>query len=409
MHLLFVHQNFPAQFGHIARYLIRAYGYQCSFVTQRPNDVVEGIRVITYKPVGGATKQNHYCTRTFENAVAHAHGVYQACQEQRDLKPDLIVGHSGFGSTLFLPELFGCPVLNYFEYYYHAHGSDLDFRKDMTPQPLDFLRSYCRNAMILLDLQNCQAGYCPTEWQRSRFPQEYAPKLDVIFDGVDTDVWHRRPPGVTRTVGNVRLGPATRLVTYVSRGFETMRGFDVFMKVAKRIYEAMPNVMFAVVGSDRVAYGGDLRYIKEKSFREHVLKQDQYDLSKFVFTGRLPPPELAQLLSAGDLHIYLTVPFVLSWSLFDALACGCTVVTSDTAPVRELIEHEKTGLLADFYDVDRLAELALGVLRDPPAYRPLGAAGTALIEENYTLTKCLPRMLELYQRTLGPATPPRSA
>lgn len=403
MNLLFVHQNFPAQFGHIARYLIREYGYQCSFVTQRPAAVVEGIRVIPYKPVGGATKQNHYCTRTFENAVAHTHGVYEACKQYPDLKPDLIVGHSGFGSTLFLRELFGCPVLNYFEYYYHAHGSDLDFRREFTPQPLDFLRSYCRNAMILLDLQNCQAGYCPTAWQRSRFPQEYVPKLDVIFDGVDTDTWHRQTPDGSRSVGNVRLAPDTRLITYVSRGFETMRGFDVFMKVAKRIYEAMPNVVFAVVGSDRVAYGGDLRYIKEKSFREHVLKQDQYDLSKFVFTGRLSPPELARLLSAGDLHIYLTVPFVLSWSLFDALACGCTVLASDTAPVRELIEHEKTGLLADFYDVDRLAELALRVLRDPPAHRHLGEAGTALIEERYTLKKCLPRMLALYQRVLGAA------
>lgn len=397
MHILFVHQNFPAQFGHIARYLIREYGYQCSFVTQKPPGVVEGIRVISYKPVGGATKHNHYCTRTFENAVAHTHGVFEACKNERGLKPDLIVGHSGFGSTLFLPELFGCPILNYFEYYYRPHGSDLDFRKEFLPQPMDFLRSYCRNAMILLDLQNCTAGYCPTPWQRTRFPEEYAPKLDVIFDGVDTDTWHRQLV-VSRTVTHQPIPSNTRIVTYVSRGFETMRGFDVFMKVAKRIYQQMPNVLFVVVGSDRVAYGGDLRYIEEKSYRAHVLKQDQYDESKFLFTGRLPPSELAHLFSMSDLHIYLTVPFVLSWSLFDALACGCTVVASDTEPVRNLITHEQTGLLADFHDVEGLANQALRVLRDPPAFRRLGEAGMALIEEKYTLKKCLPRMLELYQR-----------
>ena len=400
MHILFVHQNFPAQFGHIARYLIREYGYQCSFVTQKSPGVIEGIRVISYKPVGGATKHHHYCTRTFENAVAHTHGVFEACKHERGLKPDLIVGHSGFGSTLFLPELFSCPITNYFEYYYRPHGSDLDFRKEFPPQAIDFLRSYCRNAMILLDLQNCTRGYCPTPWQRSRFPAEYSPKLDVIFDGVDTEIWHRQPV-VLRTVGNHVIPPGTRLVTYVSRGFETMRGFDIFMKVAKRIYQQMPNVLFVVVGSDRVAYGGDLRYIEEKSYRAHVLKQDQYDSSKFLFTGRLPPSELARLFSMSDLHIYLTVPFVLSWSLFDALACGCTVVASDTEPVRDLLTHEQTGLLADFHDVEGLANQALRVLSDPPAFRRLGETGMELIEDRYTLKKCLPRMLELYQRVLA--------
>lgn len=397
MHILFVHQNFPAQFGHIARFLIREYGYRCTFVTEKPSGIVDGIRVVQYTPRGGATKQNHYCTRTFENAVAHTHGVFEACKQERDLKPDLVVGHSGFGSTLFLPELWDCPILNYFEYYYRPHNSDLDFRRDFKPEPMDYLRSYCRNAMILLDLQNCRAGYCPTQWQRSRFPEEYAAKLSVIFDGVDTTLWHRHP-NAPRSVGSLRLSPETRLVTYVSRGFETMRGFDVFMKVAKRIYERMPNVLFAVVGSDRVAYGGDLRYIQEKSFREHVLKQDHYDPAKFVFPGRMTPPDLAQLLSASDLHIYLTVPFVLSWSLFDALACGCTVVASNTAPVRELIAHESTGLLADFYDVEGLTAQALRVLGDPSAHRRLGEAGQALIEDKYTLKKCLPQMLEMYQR-----------
>ena len=400
MHVLFVHQNFPAQFGHIARYLVREHGFQCTFVTNKPSGMVDGIRLIHYDPQGGATEQTHYCTRTFENAVAHTHGVYTALQQAADVRPDLIVGHSGFGSTLFLRELYDCPVINYFEYFYRAHDSDLDFRPNFPPEELSVLRSYCRNAMLLLDLENCDLGYTPTAWQHSLLPVEFRHKVEVIFDGVDPAVWHRHE-GVPRQIAGRTLGPETRLITYVSRGFESMRGFDIFMKMARRIYEQVPDVLFVVVGADRIAYGGDRRFIGQQSFRDHVLSAGDYDLSKFIFPGLLPPPQLARLLSAGDLHIYLTVPFVLSWSLFDALACGATVVASDTAPVRELITHEKTGLLADFFDVDRLAELAVRVLRDPAAYRHLGQAGEKLIAGKYTLQQSLPKMLDLYRRTIS--------
>ena len=260
----------------------------------------------------------------------------------------------------------------------------------------DVLRSRARNAMILLDLEYCQAGYSPTEFQASLMPSAYRDKLRVLHDGIDTDFWRRRPPA-ERTVGRHTFGPDTRLVTYVSRGFESMRGFDVFMRAAKKIYTANPNVVFLIVGSDRVAYGGDLKFIQEKTFREHVLKHDQYDPQRLLFLGPVPPAELARLFSLSDLHIYLTVPFVLSWSLLDALACGCTVLASDTAPVREFIRDGQTGLLRNFFDVDGLAEAALRVLEDPQAYRHLGRAGEALIRERYSLATIIPRLTEFYE------------
>ncbi|ADV64248.1 glycosyl transferase group 1 [Isosphaera pallida ATCC 43644] len=397
MHILFVHQNYPAQFGHIARYLVKRHGFRCSFLSNKPAGLVDGIQRYQYTPIGGATKTTHYCVRTFENAVAHAHGVHAACRQFPGLKPDLIVGHSGFGSTLFLRELFDCPILNYFEYFYHPHGSDLDFRPEFLPREIDFLRSYCRNAMILLDLNNCDRGYSPTVWQRSLFPPEYLDKIEVIFDGVDRAIWSR-VENPQRVVAGEAIPNGVKIVTYVSRGFEAMRGFDIFMKAAKRIAQRDPDVLFIVVGSDRVSYGGDLKYIQEKSFREHVLKQDDYDLSRFRFVGTVPPQELARIFSLSDAHIYLTVPFVLSWSLFDALACGATVIASDTPPVRELIEHNRTGLLAPFHDDEAIAEATLAVLRDPRGHRHLARAGMELIEEKYTLDRCLPRLLDLYQR-----------
>jgi glycosyltransferase involved in cell wall biosynthesis len=396
MHVLFVHQNFPAQFGHIARKLVQDYGWQCTCVTRNPAGTSDGVTLIPYELKGGATEKTHYCTRSFENAVVHCQGVFEACRQHREIQPDLIVGHSGFGSTLFLRELYDCPIVNYFEYFYRPHGSDMDFRPEFPSKDIDFLRSYCRNAMILLDLEYCRAGYAPTHWQKSLLPTRYADKVQVIHDGVDTELW-RRHDGLSRQIGPHSIDAGTRIVTYVARGLESMRGFDIFMKLAKRIYQQMPNVLFVVVGADQVFYGGDLNYVKEKSFREHVLKQDDYNLSKFLFTGTVPPAQLAKLLSLSDLHVYLTVPFVLSWSLLDALACGCTVVASNTEPVREVITHDQNGLLADFYDLDRLTELSLQVLRDPKVYYSLGQAGTAMVQDKYTLRRTLLTMVDFFQ------------
>jgi glycosyltransferase involved in cell wall biosynthesis len=352
--------------------------------------------LIQYEPNGGATAKTHYCVQSFENAVGHAHGIFDACRKHRELQPDLIVGHSGFGSTLFLRELYDCPIVNYFEYFYRPRNSDMDFRPEFPSPEIDVLRSYCRNAMILLDLQYCDAGYSPTCWQKNLLPNQYADKVRVIFDGVDTDTW-RRHENVPREISGRRIDADARIVTYVARGFEAMRGFDIFMKVAKRIYQQMPNVLFVVVGSDQIYYGGDLKHTGTKSFREWALKQEEYNLSKFLFTGMMQPLQLARLLSISDLHLYWTVPFVLSWSLIDALACGCTVLASNTEPVQEFIEHEKNGLLANFYDVDRFAELSLQVLRDPTAYRLLGQAGAASVRERYALDCTLPATVDFFQ------------
>ena len=398
MHVLFVHKNYPAQFGHIARRLVPDFGWQCTFVSQRPAGDDAGVRLIQYQLAEGAAgTATHYCSRTFENAIWHSHAVYQACESAITSPPDLIVGHSGFGSTLFLRELFNCPIINYFEFYYRTRNSDIDFRPDFPPQSLDYLRARARNATMLLDLDNCDAGYCPTEWQRSLFPPEFLPKLNVLFDGIDCALW-RRLKSSSRRIGEHVLAPETRVVTYVSSSLESMRGFDIFMKVARSIYQAYPEVFFIVVGSDEVQYGGDLRYIEADSFKEHVLQQDDYDLSRFCFTGAITPERLVEILSLSDLHIYLTVPFVLSWSLFNALACECVVLASDTEPVREVIRHGENGLLNDFFDVDGFAQQALRVLRDPDSHRPLGQSGAKLVRRKYSLDYCFPSLAEFYER-----------
>ena len=411
MHILFVHKNYPAQFGHIARYLVEKEGFRCTFATQREPGEANGVRRIQYKVRGGATDKTHYCSRSFENFTWQSHAVYETMKAHPEIRPDLIVGHSGFGSTLFLAELYDCPVVNYFEWYYHSTGSDSDYRNEFPARTLNALRSRARNAMLLADLQNCEAGYSPTHWQRSRMPAEYQHKLETIFDGIDIALWRRYDP---REIGPRRIGDAeiprnVKIVTYVSRGFESMRGFDIFMEVARRICERRRDVVFVCVGSDRVCYGGDNQQIDKSSFREHVMSRANYDVSRFLFTGPVPASELVRLFNLSDLHIYLTVPFVLSWSLMNALACGCTLLASDTQPVREMVHHGQNGLLNSFYDVDGFVAQAIDVLDDPVAYRSLGETGIEMIHDRYSLTKVLPRMLDLYARTVsGPVARPPS-
>src|SRR3954447_6952938 len=414
MHVLYVHQNFPAQFGHIAHHLVDKLGWTCSFVSQTPGGVVGGINKIEYKLAGGATKQNHFCSRTFENTVWHCDAVYRAMKAHPEVKPDLIVGHSGFGSTLFLPELYpDVPVVNLFEYYYIPHDpeSDMDFRRDLgwKIETMKYLRSRCRNAMILLDLQNCVLGYTPTGFQRSKFPDQYQAKLRTVFDGVDRSIYHgfeetlRPPPDTrgTRTIAGVEIGASTRVVTYVSRGFESICGVDIFMKSARLIAQQYPDVAFIIVGTDRIAYGGNEQYIPQgKTFKQWVLEQDTYDTSKFHFVGRLSQGDLARTLAAGDLHIYLTVPFVLSWSMMDAMSCGAVVLGSATSPVMEMIKDGENGLMADFFSPEEIAAKAMRVLKDPAAFRPLGRAAERMIVERYSLEAVLPQMLQMYEDAL---------
>lgn len=400
MHVLFVHKNFPAQFGHIAQHLVQRFQYRCTFVSEKGPGVVGGVEVIPYKVQGGATQKNHFCSRSFENAIWHSGAIFDVLQARPDLRPDLVVGHSGFASTVFLRELYDCPFLNYFEYIYHVSGTDMDFRPEFPTSPLHRLRARARNATLLIDLESCEAGYSPTLWQRSLLPACFRDKIDVIFDGIDTGIWRREEPH-SRRVGAVDLPADKKVVTYVSRGFESMRGFDIFMKMARQLSERRSDVIFVVVGEDRICYGGDADHIGGASFKDWVLSRDTYDLSRFLFLGRVAPPDLARLFNLTDLHVYLTVPFVLSWSLMNALACGATVLASDTPPVREMIEHGRNGLLTDFFDVDALADRAGEVLDRPEDYRHLGENGMRLIHEKYALDDCLGQMVALYQKLTG--------
>jgi glycosyltransferase involved in cell wall biosynthesis len=341
-----------------------------------------------------------------------------------DLRPDLVVAHGGCGApTLFLPEIVKCPIINYCEYYFALGRCDISYRIDLPPAEPAHFYPRCINAIVLASLVDCDSGYSPTAWQRQSFPKRFWPKIEVHFDGIDTELY--RPRSVQRVIAGNAVPPDTRIVTYVARGLESMRGFDQFMKVARRIYRERSDVLFVVVGSELTYYGWDKLHIEgpgargqgsergltpdssplTPSFKQWVLSQGDYDLSRFVFIDHLLPEQLAEVLCLSDLHIYLTVPFVLSWSMLDALASGCLVLASDVPPVREVIEAGVNGLVAPFYDTELLAEAALDVLRDPAAYQPLRDAARARMEEQYSIEASIPQLRAYFERVAARGAP----
>jgi glycosyltransferase involved in cell wall biosynthesis len=316
-----------------------------------------------------------------------------------ELRPDLVVGHGGRGSpTVFLPEILDCPIINYCEYYFAKSRSDISYRVDLPPatEVAPFFPK-CINAPVLLGLVNSDSGYSATRFQRDTFPERFRSKIEVLFDGIDTHLYRPRKK-VPRQIGGKAIPPGTKIVTFVARGLESVRGFDIFLKVARRIARERSDVLFVVAGTDHIYYGWDALHTGQASFKDWALKRIEHDPERFLFLGHIEPERLAEMLCLSDLHLYLTVPFVLSWSLINAMACGCTVLASDVPPVREVIEPGKTGLVETLFDADALADTALKVLADPGAYKPLGQASRDLIQEEYSLEVCVPRLKSYFER-----------
>ncbi len=399
MHVLMVHQNYPAQFGILAAELMRRYGWKVTYLTKWEGKT-DALPMIKFKNAGGTTDKVHFLARNFDTCSRAAVGAWQAVREAGLKDVDVVLGHSGFGSTLLLGDLLGCPVVNLFEYFYRPESTENSFRTDYPAEAEYVRRIRVLNATILLDLEQAVAGYTPTHYQRNQFPSEYLHKIESIFDGIDDRLFKRRK-STPRVIAGRTIPDDVKIVTYVSRGFEAMRGYDIFIRAAKLVYAQYPKVLFVVVGSDRVCYGGDLRYVEAKSFREHVDKVEKPDASKFLYPGVIPTGELAKLLSLSDAHVYFTVPFVLSWSMFNAMSCSCRIVSCKVPPVEEVVVNGESALLAPFFDVEGHAANLLQILRGGSEYDALGNRARATIERRYSLNRTVPRIARLLERASG--------
>ncbi|MBN3957728.1 glycosyltransferase family 4 protein [Nostoc sp. NMS8] len=396
MKILFLHPNFPSQFRNLAIVLGKDPNYQVVFGTNRREGEIAGVYKAIYTPSREAAPQTHHYVRNLENAVLTAQAVYRVAEKLKaeGFIPDIVYGHSGWGPTLFMKDVFPkAELLCYFEWFYHAHGSDADFDPHEPLNADDECRIRVKNAPILTDLYSCDRGLSPTNWQRQQFPKEYHRKLTVIHDGVDTQYFVPKP-GAKLVLPriNLDLSDVEELVTYVGRGMEPYRGFPQFMETVALLQQRRPKCHVVIVGEDRVAYGKNLP--DGKTYKQLMLEKLSLDLSRLHFTDRLPYNEYLQVLQASSVHVYLTRPFVLSWSMLEVMAAGCLLVASKTSPVLEVVQDNVNGLLVDFFSPDNIANRVEEALNNPQEMSAIRVNARETILKRYDLAKLLPQHLQ---------------
>ncbi len=363
-----MHQNFPGQFLHLVRHLTRQDAHEIVFISEPNQNVIPGVRRVSYRMTRGACPDTYQVAQEFELATLRAELVASTARTLKQLgfTPDIIIGHHGWGELLNLRDVFpDTPLLGYLEFFYHTDSFDVGFDPEFPNDPSMFPRVRAKNAVNLLALTNGGMGQTPTLFQRSTYPDWAHTRISVLCEGVDLDVCAPDPHGLEQefVLGAVRVAPDEKLVTYVSRDLEPYRGFHVFMRALPRILRGRSDARIILVGGDGVSYGARLA---EGTWREHMLREvgTGLDLSRVHFVGKLDYASYAGLLKRSDTHVYLTYPFVASWSLREAMASGCAIVGSRTAPVEEFLRDGRTGLLTPFHDPARLADSVLEMLEN---------------------------------------------
>ncbi|WP_199260429.1 glycosyltransferase [Paracoccus binzhouensis] len=398
MKILFVHQNFPAQFLHLAPALA-ARGHDVLALTDEKNTRPSPVRVVRYK-APGELNLPPMLGRTYSEMAERGWLAARGCRALRDrhgYTPDVIFGHSGWGETLFLREIWPeAKLLVYAELLYRTRGQDVGFDPEISPDSDEGrVSTVARSAHLIQGLVQADAGLAPTAYQADSFPPELRGKLTVIHDGIDTLKVCPNPQAEFLLPDGRKLRAGDEVLTYVSRSLEPYRGFHRFMRALPAVLRARPDAQVVLVGGDGVSYGSPPR--DAPNWKQKLLAEldGRLDSARVHFMGRVPYPQYLALLQVARVHCYLTYPFVLSWSLTEAMAAGCYVVGSDTEPVRELVRDGENGRLVPFFDQPALeAALIRGLAGDPDAAR-LQAAARQTILQSYDLHRhSLPRLVD---------------
>ena len=409
MRILFIHQNIPGQFRHVIGALcadaansVWAIGGEKA--AARAIARFPRLNVVSYA-APAAQPAGHPWLVEVDAQLRRGQLVARALQQIKDkgIGFDLIVAHPGWGEAMFVKDVFpDVPLLAYFEFFYSATGADVGFDPEFPPSPESALRLRVRNMPHLAALNACDAGVTPTRWQQSRLPPEYRGRVAVVHEGVDTDAV--RPDPAARFEWQGRVFEAGQpVVTYVARNLEPYRGFHVFMRALPALLAAEPQAQVIVVGGDDVSYGLSSRHPEGwRGALTEALAQagTPLDTSRVHFVGKLPHAEYLKVLQVSAAHVYLTYPFVLSWSMLEAMSAGCLVIGSNTPPVAEVIVDGENGHLVDFFDRDALVAAVARALRDPARGRASREAARATVVQRYDLKRCLPAALKLI-RALG--------
>ncbi len=400
MKILFVHQNFPGQFLHLAPALV-ARGHHVLGLTTENNRRPSPVPVARYRtpPESKGTG----VARTYAEMAGRGVVVARAAEQLRAEKgyvPDIVFGHGGWGETLFLREIWpDARHLTYAEFYYRSSGADTGFDPEF---PRDEFSSrvsvVARRAHLLQAISEADAALAPTEWQASTFPGDLRRKISVIHDGIDTDKVRPDPAARLTLPGGRVLAPGDAVLSFVNRNLEPYRGYHIFMRALPEVMAARPDAQVVIVGGDGSSYGTAPG--KDRTWKQELLDEvgNRIDASRVHFLGRVPYDQFLALMQVTRVHAYLTYPFVLSWSMLEAMSAGALVIGSKTAPVEELIRDGENGRLVDFFDVAGWSRALIAALADPGAGAPLRAAARETIVAEYDLKRrCLPRLIDFVE------------
>ncbi|MBK8209351.1 MAG: glycosyltransferase family 4 protein [Rhodospirillales bacterium] len=412
MRVLFVHQNFPGQYLHLAPALA-ARGDEVVALAIEGEKPLPGVRTFRYKPQRRSSSSIHPWVADIETKVIRGEAAAQAALalHAKGFRPDVICAHPGWGEALFLKDVFPeAPLLSFIEFFYRSDGADFGFDPGFAE---DLLPGRCRlrmkNANSLLNLDAADWCVSPTEWQASTVPERYRDRFSIVHDGIDTDRVKPEPRAVVKLAkAGLTLRPGDEVITFVNRNMEPYRGFHIFMRALPEIQRRRPNAITLIVGGDEVSYGR--RLAEGETWRQKMLAEvgERLDMDRVRFVGRIPYPEFVAMLQVSAVHVYLTYPFVLSWSMLEAMSAGCVVVGSATPPVQEVIRDGDNGLLVDFFSTEAIAAAIDRVLSHPDRMAELRARARRTAIERYDLRSvCLPRHVALVDAVASGGLPPR--
>ena len=396
--LLFVHQNFPSQFLHLATYLGGYAQVQVAAIGSMTSRDLPGVRLVRYDLNTASLSPAHPFAARFDSECRRAEQVLHAAKTlmESGFIPDIIFAHPGWGEALPLRSLFPkSRIVAYCEFYYLRDGQDRGFDPEFPQEDIDGrVGVHLRNASTLLALDDCDVGIAPTRWQKLTFPQEYRQKIEVIHDGVDTDQLRPDDDAYFLLPSGHKVTRDDEILTYATRSHEPLRGYHVFMRALPKILEARANAQILIIGGRGTGYGIDPP--SGQKWRDVYLDEISscVDRSRLHFLGHLPYADYVRALQVSRAHIYLTYPFVLSWSLIEAMSVGCLPIVSNTAPVWEVIDGTN-GILVEFFDIDELSKQVIDALASPTRFQEMRERARATAVDRYDLKRvCLPALLK---------------
>jgi glycosyltransferase involved in cell wall biosynthesis len=400
MKVLFVHNNFPGQFQHVATALAAEDGVSVAAIGSPTARPLKGVRLIRYRLGEPDVSAAHPFSRRFDLECRRAEQVLYGLSSlaASGFVPDVVVAHPGWGESLPLRTFFPrARLIVYCEFFYGNQGRDVGFDPEFPMTGIDgHVALHLKNAATLLALSDCDRGVSPTVWQRSTFPGHFHDRIAVLHEGVDTASAKPARDAVFPLPSGRRLTRADRVVTFVARNLEPLRGYHVFMRALPRILARDPDAVVLIIGGDGTSYG--MRPPRGTTWKRIFLDEvaDRIDPDRVHFAGKLPRDRYLAALKVSSAHVYLTYPFVLSWSFVEAMSAGCAVIGSDTAPVREVVEHGENGILVPFFDTDELADRVVEMLAKPTRFRGMRSRARRFAVERFDARRvCTPRIIEL--------------